>query len=76
MTPAYWVAVALAGAGLLAMIVLAVSLGVRLRRLARDAGSLRAGITATTSTIAAAMAAGRSHASGGAGTAHKGTPDR
>lgn len=59
MTPAYWVAVALAGVGLLTMIVLALSLGVRLRRLARDAGSLRAGITATTSTITAAVAAGR-----------------
>ncbi|GEL21360.1 hypothetical protein PSU4_03140 [Pseudonocardia sulfidoxydans NBRC 16205] len=60
MTPAYWVAVALAGAGLLTMVVLALSLGLRLRRLARDAGSLRTGIAAATGPITAAMAAGRS----------------
>ncbi|MGD9986777.1 hypothetical protein [Pseudonocardia sp.] len=63
MTLAYWIAVALAGVGLLVMIALAVSLGLRLRRLARDAGSLRSGITAAAGPIAATRA-------------RTGTPDR
>ncbi|MBN9108132.1 MAG: hypothetical protein J0I34_05060 [Pseudonocardia sp.] len=67
MTTAYWIAVVLAGVGLLTMAALALSLGLRLRRLARDAGSVRAGISAATGPITAAVAAGR---------ARRGTPDR
>ncbi|GAY10733.1 hypothetical protein [Pseudonocardia sp. N23] len=67
MNPAYWVAVALAGVGLLTMVVLALSLGARLRRLARDAGSLRTGIAAATGPIIAAVQATRSR---------PGTPNR
>lgn len=62
----YWVAAIIAGAALLVLLIVALGAVVRVRRLARDAGSLRAGIAATTGDLAGALGAVRSR---------QGTPD-